>query len=322
MKKHLIMYAVALATCMMFTSCSDEDGEGGGSISGKSAAGQLDDGQGNQNLPDGYRLLDVGGYYHYYYDKQGNLEQIYADGDTFTFSEKGFTIDYGDIVTKISMNNNGLVTDISSTGEGTEDGITANMTESYTFKYNSDRQLSSVSGNYKVTYKSKGMKYTESSKGSIIYTYSDKVLKNVVRESNYSEADGKGKETSTYTFDYKNNYENPYGQWTKYLLFSGLEDPLFEALSYAGCFGRATAFLPDVIHEEYEDIENGETSKDEDTYYCSYSYNQYGALSKADGYSYSYTTFAPDNLNKKVTQIKGHKRKPFLKSLFRQHTAH
>lgn len=316
MKKSFLMLVTALATCMLFTSCSDDDGEGsGGSFSGNSTIGQLDDGQGNHDLPEGYRILDVGDYYHYYYSQQGNLEQMYANGDIVSFSEKGFSIDNGDIVTKYSLNNNGLITEISSTGEGAEDGITGSMVETYTFKYNSNKQLSSVSGNYKITYKGKGIKYTESGKGTISYTYSGKTLKKVVRESSYSDSDGKGSEKSTYTFDYNNEYENPYGQWTRYLLYSGLEDDLYEALSYAGCFGRATAILPDVIHEECVEVEDGETYTDEDTYYCSYSYNQYGALKKADGYNYSYTTITPDDL--KSTQTTKHVRKSLERSIFK-----
>ena len=90
MKKYFLMLAVALATGMTFTSCGDDDEEdgGGGSFSGKSTAGQLDDGRGNHELPEGYRLSSVGSDFRYYYDEQGYLESFSADGDTYEFLQK------------------------------------------------------------------------------------------------------------------------------------------------------------------------------------------------------------------------------------------
>lgn len=301
MKKYFLMLAVALATGMMFTSCSSDDDEDGGG-SGKSSAGQLDDGRGNHELPEGYRLASVGNDFRYYYDEQGYLESFYADGDTYDFSTKGISFSDEGVEMKATFNGNGFISKLSGSYETTYDGAKMSATESGSVSYNSNKQITSITGSYKETGSYEGQKYSETENISINFSYSGKRLSKVVWKTNYSSPYGKGSETYTYTFEYNNEYENPYGQWTHYLTYCLPESDFFEALAYVGCFGRATAVLPDVIYEEEEDVDEDGTSTDKDTYHCSYTFNTYGALRKADGYEYKYTTVTPDDNHVKATR--------------------
>ena len=136
--------AVALAIGMTFTACDKDDDEGG-SGSGKNTAGALDDRHGNSDLPDGYRISSVGDFRFYY--ENGKLSQIYADGSYIDFSTKGITIEdeYG--VMKVSFNGNGLVSKISYTSGGGSNNWSSS--ESISFSYNSNNQISSYSGSWK-----------------------------------------------------------------------------------------------------------------------------------------------------------------------------
>ncbi|MBR0432582.1 MAG: hypothetical protein IJK15_02625 [Bacteroidaceae bacterium] len=314
MKKYFLMLAVALATGMVFTSCGDDDDEGGGggSFSGKSTAGQLDDGRGNHELPEGYRISSVGSDFRYYYDERGNLEQIYADGDYYDFSQKGMTLEADGYTVKLSFNSNGFLSKVTGSGIEEYDGIELKLTENYSISYNSNKQISSITGSAKETGKYEGKTYSMTGNGSINYTYSGKVLKKVVWKSTESGSDGKSSETYTYTFDYNNEYENVYGQWTHYLLYCVLESDIFEALAYCGCLGRASSILPDVVYEEQYEVEDGETYEDSDTYKCSYSFNTYGALRRADGRDYTYKTITPDYDVKATRAAEQDVLKPFV----------
>ncbi|MBP3829098.1 MAG: hypothetical protein ILA06_02170 [Bacteroidaceae bacterium] len=314
MKKYFLMLAVALATGMVFTSCGDDDDEGGGggSFSGKSTAGQLDDGRGNHELPEGYRISSVGSDFRYYYDERGNLEQIYADGDYFDFSQKGMTLEEDGYTLKLSFNGNGFLSKITGSGIDEYDGIELKLTENFSISYNSNKQISSITGSAKETGKYEGKTYSDTSEGSINFTYSGKVLKKVVWKSSYSGTEGRGSETYTYTFDYNNEYENIYGQWTHYLAYCIPESDIFEALAYCGCLGRASSILPDVIYEEQYDVEDGETYEDSDTYKCTYSFNAYGALRKANNDEYTYKTITPDYDVKATRAAEEDVLKPFV----------
>lgn len=328
MKKYFLMLAVALATGMTFTSCGDDDEEdgGGGSFSGKSTAGQLDDGRGNHELPEGYRLASVGNDFRYYYDEQGYLESFYADGDTYDFSTKGISFSDEGVEMKATFNGNGFISKVSGSYDYVYDGAKMSASESGTVSYNSNKQVTSITGSYKESGSYEGKKYSETENVTINFTYSGKVLKKVVWKNNYSGTEGKGSETYTYTFDYNNEYENPYGQWTHYLTYCLPESDFFEALAYVGCFGRATSILPDVIYEEQYEIEDGETYEDEDTHNCSYSFNAYGAIRSADGRTYTYKTITPQEV--KATRAAEEdvlkpfvqkKKDPISRSFFRRH---
>lgn len=314
--------AVALATGLTFTACDSDDDEGG-SGSGKNTAGALDDRHGNSELPDGYRISSVGDYRYYY--ENGQLSQIYLSGSYIDFSTKGITIEdeYDDEVMKISFNGNGLVSKITFTSGGGSDNWSSS--ESISFSYNSNNQISSYSGSWKESGTDEGESYSESGSGSGTFTYSGQIIKKVVQKSSYSgKEDGEkysGSETYTYTFDFDAEYDNIYGQWTPYMTYVLAEDGIFRALAYAGCLGRATSMLPTTIYEKNIEVEDGETYEDDDTYNCSYSFNAYGAIRQADGKSYTYTTISNDDYDVKATRAAEQSvLKPFAQQTRKGHT--
>jgi len=290
MKKYFLMLAVALATGMMFTSCGDDEDEGGSTPSGTSSKlGYLDDGQGNSQLPAGYAVKTVNGY-GFYYDEDGNLSQISDDGDYINFSTKGISVTDDEGTMKLSFNGKGFISKASSTYSYTEDGTTIKGTEEYSFSYNSNNQITSIKGSLKNSIAGNGSEISVKGEGTATYTYNGTKLQKVATNTKESGMGVSYTESSTYTFDYSSGYPNIYGQWTPNLLNASPGGDIFEALAYVGCFGRASSILPDVIYEEYVEDIYGEEDTDKDSYNCSYSYNSYGALTKADGCSYTYTT--------------------------------
>lgn len=312
--KALPLFATMLAVGMTFVACDKDDDESGGGSS--ATIGQLSDGHGNENLPDGYAISSVGNYYRFTYDEQGKLSQIYADGEYVDFSTKGITIEDKDGYAKISFNSKGLISKCKTSFEGEESNYTYKNSEEYSFSYNGNNQLSTISGSYNESGTEKGKKYSSKASGTIKFTYSGKKLTKVVQSSSYTDVeDGEkytGSETCTFTFEYNKENENIYGQWTPRLADIVLDmNPFFDAAAFVGCLGRATSVLPDVIYEVSVEKENGETDTDEDTYSCSYVFNANGTLRTADGWSYTYTVVG-DNDVKSTRSAEVNPLKPFV----------
>ena len=299
------LMAVAFVAGMTLLSCDKDEEEGGGG-SGKTSTGQLDDRHGNSELPEGYSISSVGNYRYYY--ENGKLSRIYADGGYIDFSTDGINLESedGDVM-KISFNGKGLVSKVTTTSKGRGSNYSWKESESITFSYNSNNQISSFSGSWKESAQQYGNSYNESGSGTGSISYSGQVIQKVVIKSSFSGKEDNdkysGSETYTYTFDFNQEYENLYGQWTPHLINVLIEDGIFEALAYTGCLGRATSKLPTTIHEVEIEVEDGETKEDKDSYSCSYSFNTYGAISQADGKSYTYTMVTDDEYDVKATRV-------------------
>lgn len=337
MKKYFLMLAVALATGMVFTSCGDDDDEGGGggSFSGKSTAGQLDDGMGSDALPEGYRISAVkysnssyNDYLNssYLYDEKGNLKQIYVDGEYLEINGNTISKDYDDedgeinATLTLSTNNKGNITKMVLKLFGNAYGFKVSGGGTTTFSYNSNQQLTNVSLNYKASAGPESL--TES--GEVKLSYNGSILQRITKTSKYVEAgsDGKyqGNETSTNLMQYDKEADNVYYQWTPRIVSEirlGEMEDFFSAFAFLGMLGRSSSVLPSSFLHAWtqHDIDrHGDPDDDEGegTYNCSYSFNAYGAIRKADGYDYSYTTITPDYDVKATRAAEEDVLKPFV----------
>lgn len=160
------------------------------------------------------------------------------------------------------------------------------------FSYNENNQLSSI------TIKSTWEEYEDGEKEKGSYTdkytfsYSGKRLTRVV--DSWEEIDDhKDKGRCEYTLKYDSDYDNPFYQYTPKVVDYLMDMEGLEAFAYLGLLGRASSKLPTSISYEEEEYcqEDGKTEYYNSSTSCGpYRYNSYGALSSADGYSYSYTT--------------------------------
>ena len=351
MKKYFLMLAVALATGMVFTSCGDDDDEGGGggSFSGKSSAGQLDDGMGNDALPEGYRISSVkynSSYSNYLnsgfmYDEKGNLKQIYVDGEYYDIQGNTISQDFadedgeGNATLTFSTNNKGNITKMVLKLSGNAYGYKVSGGSTTTFSYNSNQQLTNIS----LTHKASAGPESLTESGEIKLSYNGSILQRISKTSKYVEADSDGKyqgnETSTNLMQYDNEADNVYYQWTPTIVsvmrLEQMED-FITAFAFLGMLGRSSSVLPSSFLHAWtqHDIDrDGDPDDDEgeSTYNCSYSFNAYGAIRRADGYDYTYTTITPDYDVKATRAAEQDVLKPFVqkkkaplsRSFFRRH---
>lgn len=298
MKKNLFFAALAVVALTFPTSCGSDDDD----ISGvpgvnptdvPTSAGDVSSGtDADKNLPDGYKIASVGGL-EYEYDENGKLIMV-----------DGFTINNGVMsgdgwMTKISVNNKGLITTTYDKEVFNEYGENGLYECTMTCTYNSNDQLSSTRCVFKYEETYDGVKCTESGSANCTFTYEGKKLVKVTSDGNGQETEGKYtekySEKQDFTFIYENSPVNTFYQYTPYME-EVIDDISWEcsylsAFCYLGLVGKASSMLPAKIIEDEEHIEDGEKETHSHTTNCGpYSFNSYGALSSADGEKYTYTT--------------------------------
>lgn len=288
MKKVFLLGSILTAFTFSFSSCSDDDAEAG---TIPVETGQLSSGtSADNNLPNGYRIASVGSI-RYIYGADGRIEGFDWEGDYVQFKEGKLNYNYDGTDTQISLNKQGLITQISeSINYKDSDGYDKGDGK-MKCSYNSHNQLTSMSFSVNEEFSYEGEKGKWSASMNCSLTYSGTKLTKVVADIVESEDGHKETGKRTMTFKYDENYPNPFGQYTERILEECFAEMAPDPLAYLGLLGRASSELPTSIHTEEVDTEDGETQTFTHDYTCGpYIYNEYGALSKADGHTYTYTT--------------------------------
>ncbi|MBR1521120.1 MAG: DUF4595 domain-containing protein [Bacteroidaceae bacterium] len=300
-KKFLSFLMAGMVVFAVSTSCSsdDDDDNNGGGSSSKVQAGALagDDAEANAAV-EGVRVSAVGDY-RYSYDENGKLETITSRNGWTLEAKNNFKMqwedeyDTGEMSFSISGNR---ITGISIKYTLVEYGVSISGSGSASFSYNSKGQLTSISTNSSESGNVDGEKYSASAKANSKYTYSsDNRLLSFKYESSGKDDDGNFKETELVTYDYSTSYPNLFYQYTPRqipgILFDlGADDADFDMFAYVGLLGKASSYLPSGYTAEWVYEEDGyEDDTESYTRSCSYSFNDNGTISQADGKSYSYT---------------------------------
>lgn len=301
--KFLLLGGVLTALTLATVSCSKDDDEDGGFSQVQPGevpmeTGVISSGTSlDRELPAGYRLASVGSC-SFYYGNNGRLEGFDWYGDYFPLTDGKFSFQDEGVTTNIAFNNQGFISQGSESINIKESGITEKGSANLKCAYNSNNQLTSLSMSGAVEYSEEGYKGKFSYGVNCTLTYSGSKLTKVVVNAEESEGGYKESEKQTLTFIYDENYPNPYGQYTQTLMNECFAEMLNDPLVYLGLFGRASSVLPSSIFIEETETEDGETSTKSHTKYCGpYRYNEYGALSYADGNTYTYTTVGSRSLS-------------------------
>ncbi|MBR1788651.1 MAG: hypothetical protein IJ762_05625 [Bacteroidaceae bacterium] len=269
MKKTLInglLLLIATAIAMSFSSCSDED-----ESSGTTPIPVQTDINGNK-----FRVSSVGRAY-YQYDENGHLKslvigdtKINVNGSTFSYKEKDE--DDGEVseTVKVNFNQDGLITSWSTSGICKyDDGEWEKWTEKGTLKYNSERQMTSMSSN--CTYSGKIDEESYSERYSIIQN-------NIWEDGNlvkweFEENDDGDKDEGNYDISYGNR-SNPTLQFPLNMIdcFEFFDTEIIAYLVPLGYCGVGPTYFPTSIY-----------------YYSLYfSLNDNGTIHSENGYTYSY----------------------------------
>lgn len=287
MKKNVYLFAgILLSLAFTTTSCKEDEltpGEMPQNAGLISSGTSLD-----KDLPEGYRISSVGST-KVRYDEKGRIESIYNGDETIYFESGSFVYSDDEEEVKFSLNSQNLISRITMSYYEGDKYEYAKENGTAIFSYNENNQLSSISINSTWEEYEDGEKWKGSYTDKYTFSYSGKKLKKVVDSWDENEDDYNEKGKFEYTLEYDSDYNNPFFQYTPNVI-ELVELDGCEVFAYLGLFGRASSKLPTRI--SYKEIsEDGGTEYDNGTIYCGpYRYNSYGALSSADGYSYSYTT--------------------------------
>lgn len=313
--KFLLQCGAIVTMALTLVSCDKDDENFIGSPMPISC-GILDNGTSNNGgLPYGYRIYSMGNI-QYGYNEDGRLRFI-SDGDDFFYFDKNLSFSFSEEDTydgeyyeenfAASLNADGLITQgvghyyEKDGDESLKADITVNVS------YNPNKQISSVSINE--SWVEKEGKTTEKGYYKEQYTlvYSGTRLDRV--EMNYTEKDDEIEHGYyIWTLNYASSVKNTFFQYTPYLIDCVFEETALPYFAPLGIVGRASSMLPSSISVRYSEGSSSGTY----TITCgSYSFNSYGALSSADGQSYSYTTIG--NKNKKGIAMQKGKTGHFVK---------
>lgn len=295
--------AIVAALSFSMISCDNDNGGGNGGSSATSV-GVLHSGTALDNdLPDGYRIISVDDY-TYYYDESGRLTGIAEDGTHYEFEKGTYNVRHESYGNKenisIKVNGKGCITSISlSYYEDEGDGDYEKGDGSMSFSYNGNNQLVSITEKATVEEREDGEKERGSYSAKYQFTYNGTTLTKAT--SNWEEKEDYYTYTGTWTLNYEYDDEipNPFFQYTPSLFRIMDDTDTIEAFAYVGMFGKASSMLPTGVrsHETYYDPEDRDSEEWEDYDNCgSYSFNNYGAISRAEGYSYRYTSISSRSL--------------------------
>lgn len=317
MKQFLSIALMAITISFGLTSCSIFEGEG---FDDKSI-GNLDSERADIDMPKGYRVKSVGNI-RYVYKSNGRLDLIRIGSKEYDVNKKSYTYEKDGEVEKYtySFNGNNFLTKIKTTYRNEEDEAKGDGT--IELSYNTDKQLSKITGSYTETFKEDGksIKYTE--KINIEFTYSYMRVKRIKQKYEEKETVNGETKKDTYTttigfiYDDDEEYYNRYYQWTPNVVNYGLDledNDLVAAMAYIGMLGRASTLLPESL--EIEDSEDGNRTK-----YCSYDHNTFDAIRRADGIDYTYTEKDDDYEVKPFVEIDTRAAKPAARR--RSHLRH
>ncbi len=268
--------AMLLVPATLFTSCSDDDDNGGPSTQ----AGIVDS-------ETGLRLTGFGNY-SYSYDSKGRLSEISSSGKSYEFTYNPNKIigkyedEYEDVIISVGYNGAGYLSSYS------ESWVYEDWSESGTasFSYDGSGHLTKISGSWKGSGIDDGERYSESGTTTWNFTWSSNRLTKVVVTD---KVDGHTNYTETTTFSYNGDYDNPFRQWTPSLAYVFTDSGETPALmSFAGLLGVGPSELPSALEYEWEDLE--EDDEGSDSYNISYSYNSEGAVrvTRIGGASYTF----------------------------------
>lgn len=239
-----------LAACstVSLASCSSDDNEGGNTV----PSSTLTDANGNK-----LRVTSFGREASFHYDETGKLISFTDNDLTFELKENAFVIDNPEKTYKLSINKQGLISGVYICVNF--DDSYAHYKENYTYdlKYNSNRQLVSISGfGEEVEYDQEGnIAYSESVKGTITNTWNNGNLTKSVMSATYTGIeDGmkySEKESSTIEFVYSNQI-NTFKQFPVLIAQEISEDMTYFAVP--GLVGVGPVNLPtSSVYKYYED---------------------------------------------------------------------
>lgn len=263
-----LLLLMATAAVMSFSSCSDDD-EG----SGTTPIPAQTDINGNN-----IRVSSVGRA-SYQYDENGHLKslvigdtKINVNGSTFSYKEKDEDEEAEESETvKVNFNQDGLITSWTTSGICKyDDGEWEKWTEKGTLKYNSERQMTSMSSNCTYSGKIDGESYSE--KYSITQN-------NVWEDGNlvkweYEENDDGDKDEGSYDISYGNK-SNPTLQFPLSMIdcFEFFDTDIIKYLVPLGYCGVGPTYFPTSIYR-YNHLY--------------FSLNDNGTIYSENGYTYSY----------------------------------
>lgn len=300
---YLVLSIIATAS-ISFTSCSKDDPEPEPQPQASSeipaTAGMLSSGtDADKNLPEGYRIISVGGT-EYGYDANGKLidiDGITVQNGTLSYS---FEDEYGyyKYVSSLTFDSNGLLIAENAKEEGTQEGEKWTVETQISCTYNANKQISTISSRY--IWKD-GEQSTERGQSTATFTYDNMKLDQITYSEEGEEDGDISKESGTYKFIYGNSLTTIFFQYTPRL--ADLLDDVTMELSYIkdyaylGLMGRASSMLPTSITSERKG--SGEETS---TYQCGpYEFNAYGALRSADNETYTYSI--GDNANTPAMKV-------------------
>lgn len=270
MKTNNLIWALALCVSPAFTSCSNDDDNGGGS--GKPV-----------ETFDGYLLTRVGEY-SFSYDEKGRCTTVWDNGDP----EMEFNYNSGTLMTedesgKVRFNGSGYINEISGsyTEKDEDDGTVEKSSGSFTFSYNSNGNLVSVKGESKGSVSGR-YGYSWSDNFQETYTWTNGNLVKV--KCLWTSVEDGEKWSDTYEADVTYGTEtNKYRQYTYMLADEGILynfDGEFEALALVGLFGKGTAEYPQTISYSWSEFDSdGTTNSGSGSYRSTITTNTFDAIS-------------------------------------------
>lgn len=282
-KYYYLVLASLLALPMTFTSCSDDDDEGG---SAKPSNSEITTDNGDK-----VRLTKLG-YYTFDYDEEGRPVKI--DEHNIDY-DKG--IIYGDDEEEgtFKLNGSGFISSLSTKWEDSYSSCTEKANMTMNLSYDGSGRLNKITGNTTRNGTDDGEKYYISESYTVTLTYNNGKLTKIVGDDTTDEDGEKTKYKDIYTIEYEDAQENSLAQCTYsigYIIETCVECGVdFQSLYFVGLIGKPTSYLPTKIsYECYEDGEREESSFD----ILSYSFNSDGTLKseKRGKYDTVYYTYS------------------------------
>ena len=270
-KYYYLVLASLLALPMTFTSCSDDDDEGGSAKPANSVI-TTDDG-------DKVRLTKLGNYYtfDFDYDEEGRPVKI---GDYDIDYDKGIIYSYeykDDEQASFKLNGSGFVSYVNMEWEEYDDSSLAEKGNgTINLSYDGSGRLNKITANGSYNGTEDGEKYYVSESYTATFTYNNGKLTKIVWDGTTDEDGEKTKYKEIYTIEYEDAQENSLAQCTYSIGdIIGEYEVFLQYLYYVGMLGKPTSYLPTKIsYEWYEDGEmEGHNSKA-----VSYSFNSDGTL--------------------------------------------
>ena len=266
-KYYYLVLASLLALPMTFTSCSDDDDEGG---SAKPSNSEITTDNGDK-----VRLTKLGKDYTFDYDEEGRPVKI--DDYNIDYDKGIFYRDEDDEQGTFKLNGSGFVSNVNMEWEdsgsswGTEKG-----NGKMNLSYDGSGRLNKITANGSYNGTEDGEKYYVSESYTATFTYNNGKLTKIVWDGTTDEDGEKTKYKEIYTIEYEDAQENSLAQCTYSIgEILGEYDVFLQFSYYVGMLGKPSSYLPTKIsYEWYEDGEREEGS----SFDISYSFNSDGTL--------------------------------------------